>query len=291
MVVMKLLQAEIAGLKVQIDPADGAFFHRRFAAYMEPFETPDLLIRSEFCHHLSVPDRPEMVRTRNSMILQGDNGFLIRVVLNPESKDPVTVIRFNANYTVTDIQILRERKGTTLTATDFEYVYSGEMFQNRLVMLGGLVLHASSIIYKGRGIAFSANSGTGKSTHTDLWRKLLGSEITYINDDKPAIRFLDGVPNLFGTPWSGKTDINHNISAPLHAIVFIERAEQNTIKRLSAADSIYQVITQVSRPYYDREVGIRALDAVERLVESVPIYLLSCNMSEDAVHTVLNELF
>ena len=73
-----------------------------------------------------------------------------------------------------------------------------------------MLLHSSAVVVDGYAYLFSADSGTGKSTHTGLWKQHFGDRAYIINDDKPAIRKVDGEWYVFGTPWSGKTDTSVN---------------------------------------------------------------------------------
>ncbi|MGE5405188.1 MAG: hypothetical protein ACM3PP_09615, partial [Candidatus Saccharibacteria bacterium] len=83
----------------------------------------------------------------------------------------------------------------------------GVAFRNCLLHHDGIVVHASSIKWRGKGLLFTAPSGTGKSTHVRLWQKYMGDEVEVLNDDTPAIKFVDGKPFVFGTPWGGSTNV------------------------------------------------------------------------------------
>ena len=66
------------------------------------------------------------------------------------------------------------------------------------------LFHGSCVAVDGAAYCFTAKSGTGKSTHTRLWREMPGERAVMINDDKPLIRIRDGQATVFGTPWDGK---------------------------------------------------------------------------------------
>lgn len=51
--------------------------------------------------------------------------------------------------------------------------------------------HASVIAFEGRGVLFLGESGTGKSTHTRLWREHIPGA-TLLNDDSPIVRVMQG---------------------------------------------------------------------------------------------------
>ena len=163
-----------------------------------------------------------------------------------------------------------------------EYMLSGAAFYNQLYRkYNGLMLHASAIEMDGKGYLFSANSGTGKSTHAALWAQCFGERVHYINDDKPALRKMRDGWHVYGTPWSGKTDLNSNISAPIQAIAFLHRSEENCIARMEIGGILPKLLEQTIRP--KNETGADFYFAlVESLVEQVPIYEIGCNMHPEA---------
>ena len=93
-----------------------------------------------------------------------------------------------------------------LNSDDWEYMLTGSDFYTWLIKYNGILLHSSCVVVDGVAYAFSADSGTGKSTHTQLWLKRFGKRAHMLNDDKPALRIIDGKPYACGTPWSGKHD-------------------------------------------------------------------------------------
>ena len=188
-------------------------------------------------------------------------------------------------------EIRRDRKMEELQATDFEYIFSGSAFGDRLAVLGDAVLHGSAIAFQGRGVIFSAISGVGKSTHTGLWKERFKEKVEIVNDDKPAIRFRDEVPWIYGTPWSGKTDLNRNISVPLAAVVFLKRDIKNWIEPMNISERMYNITNQLMFPFYDEEAGRQLTAFAAKLAQSVPMYYLYCNISQEAVEIVRKEIF
>ncbi len=173
-----------------------------------------------------------------------------------------------------------------LSKDELAFLASGTMFFKKVPPFDALMLHSSCIMYEGKAYLFTAHSGTGKSTHTGLWKKIFGDKVTYINDDKPLLRKVDGVWTAFGNPWSGKTDLNTNISAPVGAIVFLNRGEENKIRKLTPPGDIVapRFMEQTAKPYtYERTVAMLAL--ADDLLTSVDLFELHCNISEEAVLT------
>lgn len=177
-----------------------------------------------------------------------------------------------------------------LSDNDLEYIFTGAAFYEALLHFKGFMLHSSGIVKDGYAYLFSANSGTGKSTHTALWQKYFGKEnAKIINDDKPAIRLVDDKLYVYGTPWSGKTDQNLNMRVPLGAIVFIERSKENWIKQISVAEAIPLILEQTLRPH-EKDIMIKLLDMLDAVLKNVKIYKLGADMSENAVITSYNAI-
>ena len=174
--------------------------------------------------------------------------------------------------------------------TDFEveYMWSGAEFCTKLLKFDGFMLHASGVVYQDRAYLFSAPSGTGKSTHTTIWRKTFGEDKTYIiNDDKPVIRILDDDVMVFGTPWSGKTDQNKNRSVPLQGICFLERASENRIEVMPTREAVHRILDQTIRPTDPGEMT-KLLDLLDRLLKKINVYKLYCNMENEAAIVAYN---
>ncbi len=285
-----MIQARIAGVSVCLEGGDPDFFPYRMRDYETPISQPDLTIHMSRVEDISVDSGEVLLRRDGMMLTRSDDGWLNRYVIGKKTGRVLHCSSSRSDYAEWQYRLWQERKHPTLSLTDFEYLYSGEAFANRLAHLGGLVMHGSSIRYNGKGIVFSAPSGTGKSTHTGLWKQYYGTCVEHINDDKPAIRFDGDTPVVYGTPWSGKTDTNANISAPLHAIVFLEQAPENHIQALSVEEAIVRIHRETVRPFYDEQLGLKVLETTERLIGSVPIFLLQCTISEEAVNLVKNTL-
>lgn len=168
-----------------------------------------------------------------------------------------------------------------------EYARVAQSFYEQLLSFDGFLLHASAVCYNGRAYAFSAPSGTGKSTHAAFWEQQFGAQI--INDDKPAIRRIDGAFCACGTPFSGKTDKSKNICVPLGAIAFLHREEENTARRLTAKEALLALLNATLRPN-DENTYTRFLLLLEALLEEVPVWSLGCTLSKEAAFSAREAL-
>lgn len=167
-----------------------------------------------------------------------------------------------------------------------EYQLGSVKFCKALLGVGGFVLHASAVMYKGGVYLFSAPSGVGKSTHTRLWTETLdGARV--INDDKPGIRIIDGVPYAYGTPWCGSGYLRTAEKGVIKALYFIRRNSFNHVKPMPADKVPYLFFESTMRPACKEEMD--ALFAVlDAFASKVPIFSLDCNMDKEAVFTALS---
>lgn len=182
---------------------------------------------------------------------------------------------------VTDEMLMSKYEQAPLLDIDkHEYVWTGQLFNRTLLEHNGMMVHSSCVEKDGKAYLFSADSGTGKSTHTHLWLKNL-SGTSLINDDKPALILDDEIWYACGTPFSGKHDKSRNVKIPVRAIVFVERSETNYVEKISVAEATKRLIKQTIRPI-DMSLAYKMLEKVDLLLRRVPVFLLHCNMDDEA---------
>ncbi len=163
-------------------------------------------------------------------------------------------------------------------------------FAEQLPDHGACVFHSCFIEVDGRGIAFSARSGTGKTTHMGLWQKMLGERMKIVNGDKPIVRFLDGVPYGYGTPWRGKEGLGGKERAPLTDICIIERAAENETLPVSPEEGMLLLVQQIYMPKTSEGIA-KTMDIISRLTEKCRFWRIRCNMEPDAALTAYNAIF
>ena len=151
-----------------------------------------------------------------------------------------------------------------------------------------ILMHCAVLEYDGKAYAFLGRSGTGKSTHTRLWKKYLQTP-TMVNGDKPIIEYRDGIFIAHGTPWRGKEAWGRKTSAPLCGLCFLEQAKENTIRKLTPAEVSSRLFTQILLPS-DEENTVATLDLADKLIEKTPAYLLQCDISQEAVRLSFEHL-
>ncbi len=194
--------------------------------------------------------------------------------------------------TTTQEDILAERQKSQVDAPD-AYLESLALFRkfcdNALEISNTIVFHSSALMVDGEAFLFTAPSGTGKSTHANNWRKLLGEKVTMINDDKPLVRFVDGAFYVYGSPWQGKHDLGNNCRAKIKAICKLEQAKENKIAPCAVNEMLLTVLNQTVRPS-DLSKMDKTLKIIERLLNEVKLYKLGCNTELQAAEVSYNAM-
>ena len=139
--------------------------------------------------------------------------------------------------------------------------------------------HGSAIAVDGQGYLFTARSGTGKSTHTRLWRECFGQRAAMINDDKPFLELTGDGVLIHGSPWSGKHGLDTNICVPLKGICLLERASENAI-RPAKPEELRELLKGFRPQSPEQSDKYEAL--LTDLLKRVPLWHLDCNKNPDA---------
>ncbi len=191
---------------------------------------------------------------------------------------------------VSDIEIEKERQDASNNVSP-AYAEAVCIYRNICKVLptqfDAYLLHSALIEYEGIGYAFAAKSGTGKSTHISIWKKVFGDDVNIVNGDKPILRYKNNEFVGYGTPWCGKEGFSKNTSVPLKALCFIERSEKNSIERILPADAVTLLFNQILIPD-DIETVNKLFSLLEKTLNIVPCYLLKCNMNDDAAVVAYN---
>lgn len=170
----------------------------------------------------------------------------------------------------------------TMSAEEWEYCLTGDRFLEQLIVKRyGIILHASAILVDGNAYLFSAKSGTGKSTHTQLWMRYLDGNARILNDDKPVLRYLNGRMYAYGTPWSGTSPLNVNERGNLKGIAYLSRAKENRIEEVHGAEAVRLILDNMLRPISSEHLSY-VLEFIDQILKEVPVYRLECNMDPAA---------
>lgn len=191
-----------------------------------------------------------------------------------EAKNPIPI-----QIHQKDIEL--ERNKSCVTDEYLETLAVYRKIADELLAFDTLLFHGSVVSVDGRGYLFTAKSGTGKSTHTRLWREYFGSRAVMINDDKPLLRITKDGVRVYGSPWDGKHRLNTNTSVPLHSICILSRDKVNHIELVSKREVYPLIVQQTNRSLIPMNMPI-TLRLIDELLKHIPIYKLGCNQEIEA---------
>lgn len=228
----------------------------------------------------------DMIEESGSLLLEERNlcwrncNDHTKVVLREnDGVTPYAILHANKGWNAVEIHARKFASITGLLKT------MGEIsFRTALLFHDGLVVHASAIAWQGRGIIFSAPTGTGKTTQANLWKQYHGAIV--LNGDRPALRLHRDMPMVYGTPWSGSSPDFQNACRPLSAIVLLEKGTKNQIRELPPHEAISRLAARCFLPYWDPVLMDLALSNLERIVQAVPVSLLQCRPDRYSVELV-----
>ena len=172
-----------------------------------------------------------------------------------------------------DKEGLRRRK---FTEPFLERTAIQEKVAGKLLERDTLLLHGSTVAVDGQAYLFTAPCGTGKSTHTRLWRECFGHRTIMVNDDKVFLQLCQSGVRVYGSPWTGKHGIGHNISAPLKGICFLQRGTENRIQKAMPDRCLQELIHQCFLPEE------RYTYLVQQLAERIPLWEMACTKDPEA---------
>ncbi len=154
-------------------------------------------------------------------------------------------------------------------------------FAEHLFAHNTLLVHGSTVAVDGVAYLFAARSGTGKSTHTKLWREAFGSRAVMVNDDKPFLQLRSDGVYACGSPWSGKHGLDSNLTLPLGGICILERGSENIIRPISPKDALPMLLHESYKPLSE-EKATRFHELVAALSRAVPLWQMCCTKAPEA---------
>ena len=151
-----------------------------------------------------------------------------------------------------------------------------------------MLMHGAVVAVDDKAWLFTAPSGTGKTTHINLWLDNIPGSFV-VNGDKPLIRVSEEIV-AFGTPWAGKEGMQRNTGIRLCGIVFLERAQINCIDKVAFSQVLPEMIQQCFRPADKKDLE-RTLRLISELGKRIPLYRLKCNMEPEAARVAYEGIF
>ena len=171
----------------------------------------------------------------------------------------------------------------------FEKAVVHEKVSRALLEKDVLLVHGSAIAWREKCYVFCAPSGTGKSTHTRLWREMLGDGAVMVNDDKPYIRVDGESITVYGSPYDGKHHLSSNIAVPLEAVCFLSRAAENAVEKTDFRSVFPRLIESTYLPE-TREETLHVLNLLEEVGKRTAFYTMGCNMLPEAAETAFRAM-
>ena len=154
-----------------------------------------------------------------------------------------------------------------------------------------LAIHSSCIVYQGKAVMFLGESGTGKSTHTRLWRENIEGSFL-LNDDSPMVRVEDGKVWVYGSAWSGKTPCYRNERYELQACVRLSQAPHNRIRKLPLLQAYASLHPSCAPEFaYDDTLYDDVSHTLGQILSLVPVFHLECLPDADAARLSYQTLF
>lgn len=214
-----------------------------------------------------------------------ESGYLYSIVSRNENQQPALFyIDSTTNEVITDI---KPSDSISLAVLRFGIWV---MFGTVILKHGAVAIHSSVIVAEGRGVLFLGESGTGKSTHTRLWRESIeGAKL--LNDDSPIVRIVDGEVRVYGSPWSGKTPCYKNEVYPMAGLCRLSQAPHNRITRLSNLMAIGALLPSCP-PIFAHDSALQDMicATVGNIVRGVKCYHLECLPNSEAAELSYNTI-
>ena len=214
-----------------------------------------------------------------------ERGYLYSIVSRGENQLPALFyIDSSTNEVITDI---KPSDNISLAVLRFGIWV---MFGTVILKYNAVAIHSSVIVADGRGVLFLGESGTGKSTHTRLWRENIeGARL--LNDDSPIVRIADGEVRVYGSPWSGKTPCYKNEVYPMAGLCRLSQAPHNRITRLSNLMAIGALLPSCP-PIFAHDTALQDMicKTVGDIVRGTRGYHLECLPNKEAAELSYNTI-
>ncbi len=281
----------IADITIQVDSdlsIKNSTFHPKFKQFEVKGPGEDnISIR----HHFSLPDLDgkdlgnEVYRKAPWAVYKKDNSWIyLGISPTPEDKNLYQLAVFNADHSRTRIYNGNNKEDSFLKGN----LHSLTMFPSDQILLArvladreGCYLHSCGVNFEGRGLLFAGHSEAGKSTIASL----LKGKAEILCDDRIIVRKRPEGFKIYGT-WShgDVPDVSAN-SAPLKAILFLEKAEENRIIALNDKKEITKrLLSCLIMPFVTTDWWNKTLLVVDKVVEVVPCYILRFDKSGGVIN-------
>lgn len=198
-------------------------------------------------------------------------------------RDWLTEAQPDFTVRVSPEELAREDKGRGLSAEYLEFICAYRHIAERMPDYGAFVFHGAAVVVDDLAYLFTAPSGTGKTTHVQLWRYILAPRAWILNGDKPILRRTDAGFTVCGTPWRGKENHGENAERPIRGICLLRRGSENRIAPAEPVELVRFLTRQIYIPR-DSMRADRLLKLLDDCCRTVPIWSMSCTYGLQAAH-------
>jgi len=278
----------IAGITVQVDsdvPITATTFGPQFTPFLVEDPGKDTV---RLRHHFSLPDLGdgaldhEVYRKAPWAIYRKGSSWIYTVIGPGSSREPPSIVAvFNADYTRARIyhdgdEAFRRGGHGALTLFATDQLLLAQILADRQ----GCYLHSSGIVLDGKGLLFAGHSEAGKSTMV----KMLKDHAEILCDDRNIVRRWPDGFRIHGTWSHGEVPTVSANSAPLRAILFLDKAPENRLVPLESTHEILpRLLACLIKPFVTAEWWDRMLPLLERIANEVPCYSLRFDKSGQVV--------
>ena len=252
------------------------------------FEKPDG--KAEYSYTINIAEflpaiDGQVIAKRPDIEIYSSNGFESRLI-GIKGKDS-----YYAYYSETsDVSAEITLSVNEISGLHIDPVFTSLLvLERRLIRSNALILHCAYIKYNGRAILFSAPSETGKTTQANLWKKHRNSET--VNGDRALLQRIDNNWFARGWPVCGTSEDCCNEDTPIRAIVMLSQGTEDNLSILSPITAFSQLYSQITVNTWNKDFVQRNTDLIAELVQQVPVYHLSCTISENAVKCLESALY
>ena len=275
-----LASLSIGGLPVTIRSEESLLLHENLSAFSIDYEdTPKLTI---ICRHATSTDSipwggKMLIRTDELIVCENEYEY---VLLFPQMKQIFfTKIKKDGTealicYHPTSPSLLTE---PLFHVMRFLYLYLAQ--KN-----GCYIMHSASILYQDRAWLFSGSSGTGKSTHTNMWQRLF--HVPVINGDLNLITLKNGTAFVCGIPWCGTSGLFDTKDYPLGGIVHLKQSGEIKVTPLPSGEKALFTAQRLISPAWNQELFKKNIDFSEQISNLVPVLRLACRADEESAHAM-----
>lgn len=162
-------------------------------------------------------------------------------------------------------------------------------YQFVTINTGAILTHSAAVIYNGEAILFCGVSGAGKSTQASAWIKYYNARP--INFDHPCVIWNNNKPIAYGTPWGGKEGFCMPVGAPIRAIVFVHKSDVRNVYKLQKGEAFGRLTLTNALPHFRPEMDEKLMTAIERLIQSVPVYYQECTLERETPDLLYKTLY